>query len=76
MGEALLARGALSPLIHGTWAAIVDGVLWCERRGGRLRVSMLVLGVFFGVVALHGLWEWTIGAVPIEIPLPALRLPS
>lgn len=46
MGEALLARGALSPLIHGTWTAIVAGILWRERRDGRLRVSMPVVGAF------------------------------
>lgn len=37
---------------------------------------MPVLGAFSGVVVLHGLWEWTIGAVPLAVTVPGLRLPA
>jgi protease PrsW len=70
LGEVLLTRGLLSPLGHGTWAAIVAGVLWRER----FRINGAVLRAFFGVIALHGLWDWTAGAIPIGIPLPGLML--
>jgi RsiW-degrading membrane proteinase PrsW (M82 family) len=74
MGEVLLARGVLAPLVHGTWAAIAAGVLWRERRGARMRVSKPVLVAFFGVVILHGLWEWSVSAVPLGIAVPGLSL--
>ena len=74
LGEVLLTRGLLSPLGHGTWAAIVAGVLWRERREGRFRVNGAVLRAFFGVVMLHGLWDWTASAIPIGIALPGLML--
>lgn len=75
LGQVLLSRGLLSPLAHGTWAAIVAGALWRERaRVGHFRVNWPVLRAFFGVVLLHGLWDWTAGAIPIEIGLPGLML--
>jgi protease PrsW len=74
MGEVLLARGVLAPLVHGTWAAIVAGVLWRERRGVRMRVSRPVLVAFFGVVILHGLWEWSVSVLPLGIAVPGLSL--
>jgi protease PrsW len=74
LGEVLLTRGLLSPLGHGTWAAIVAGVLWRERREGLFRVNGAVLRAFFGVVILHGLWDWTASAIPIGIALPGLML--
>ena len=74
LGEVLLNRGLLSPLGHGTWAAIVAGVIWRERGAGRLRINRAVLRAFVGVVVLHGLWDWTVGAIPIELELPGLML--
>ena len=75
LGQVLLNRAMLAPLGHGTWAAIVAGVLWRERRKGRLRINGPVLRTFFGVVALHGLWDWTALAIPIglELPVPMLH---
>lgn len=70
LGEVLLIRGFLAPLGHGTWAAIVAGVLWRER----FRINWAVLRAFFGVIVLHGLWDWTASAIPIGIPLPGLML--
>jgi protease PrsW len=74
LGEVLLTRGLLSPLGHGTWAAIVAGVLWRERQEGLFRINGAVLRAFFGVVILHGLWDWTASAIPIGIALPGLML--
>lgn len=74
LGQVLLGRGLLAPLGHGTWAAIVAGVLWRERRGGRLRLNGGVLRAFFGVAALHGLWDWAASVLPIAITLPGLML--
>ena len=70
LGEVLLSRGLLSPLGHGTWAAIVAGVLWRER----FRINWAVLRAFLGVIVLHGLWDWTASAIPIGIDLPGLML--
>ena len=74
LGEVLLTRGLLSPLGHGTWAAIVAGVLWRERQERLFRINGAVLRAFFGVVILHGLWDWTASAIPIGIALPGLML--
>jgi hypothetical protein len=38
------------------------------------RVNGAVLRAFFGVVILHGLWDWTASAIPIGIALPGLML--
>jgi len=74
MGEALVARGVLAPLVHGTWAAIVAGVLWRERCGVPARISWPVLLAVFGVVVLHGLWEWSGSLIPLGITVPGLSL--
>lgn len=72
MGEVLLARGVLAPLVHGTWAAIVGGVLWRESRSVRVRISWPVWLAFIGVVVLHGRWEWSVSVVSLGIAVPGL----
>ena len=52
-----LLRGLLSPLGHGTWTAILAGVLFRESQGSHFRVNMAVIGAYLGVVVLHGLWD-------------------
>jgi protease PrsW len=52
-----LLRGLLSPLGHGTWTAILVGVLFRESAAGRFRVNRKVLGAYLVVVGLHGLWD-------------------
>jgi RsiW-degrading membrane proteinase PrsW (M82 family) len=53
----MLWRGLLSPLGHGTWTAILTGVLFRESRDGHFRLSRAVIGAYLLVVILHGLWD-------------------
>jgi RsiW-degrading membrane proteinase PrsW (M82 family) len=52
-----LLRGVLSPLGHGTWTAILAGVLFRETRKRRFRLDRSVLGAYLTVSLLHGLWD-------------------
>ncbi len=52
-----LLRGLFSPFSHGTWTAILAGVLFLQSRGGRLRLSWTTLWAYLAVAALHGLWD-------------------
>lgn len=52
-----LLRGFLSPVGHGTWTAILTGILFRESVAGRFRVNVRVLGAYFTVSILHGLWD-------------------
>lgn len=72
LGQVLLTRGLLAPLAHGTWTAIVAGVLWRERKNGHFHLNRKVLGAFSLAVVLHALWDWTAGALPIDIETPGI----
>ena len=52
-----LLRGVLSPVGHGTWTAILASVLFRESAAGRFRINGKVVGAYFMVVILHGLWD-------------------
>jgi protease PrsW len=52
-----LLRGLLAPVGHGTWTAILASVLFRESRGNRFHINRKVLGAFFTVAILHGLWD-------------------
>jgi len=52
-----LLRGLLSPLGHGTWTAILIGVLFRESAPGRYHVNGKVVGTYLLVVLLHALWD-------------------
>jgi protease PrsW len=52
-----LLRGILSPVGHGTWTAILAGVLFRESRQGHFRLTRAVIGAYLTVVVLHGLWD-------------------
>jgi protease PrsW len=52
-----LLRGVLSPLGHGTWTAILAGVLFRERRNRHFRLDRAVIGAYVTVSLLHGLWD-------------------
>jgi RsiW-degrading membrane proteinase PrsW (M82 family) len=73
LGDVLLTRGLLAPLGHGTWTAIVVGTIWRERmRGGWLNGR--TFRGFGTAVLLHWLWDWTAGALPIDVSLPGYVL--
>ncbi|HEY8805034.1 MAG TPA: PrsW family glutamic-type intramembrane protease [Clostridium sp.] len=52
-----LLRGILSPLGHGTWTAILAGVLLRESAPRKFRLNLRVIGAYITVVVLHGLWD-------------------
>jgi len=52
-----LLRGILSPLCHGTWTAILAGVLLRESAPRKFRINLRVIGAYVTVVVLHGLWD-------------------
>lgn len=52
-----LLRGLLSPIGHGTWTAILAGVLFRESQAGRFRINRRVWGAYLTVATLHGLWD-------------------
>ncbi len=58
-----LLRGLFSPLGHGTWTAILVGVLFRESTPGRFRVNRRVIGAYLTVAILHGLWDGLPGFV-------------
>jgi RsiW-degrading membrane proteinase PrsW (M82 family) len=70
LGEVLLTRGLLSPMAHGAWTALVVGVFW--REGKRLTPAVLL--AFAVAVALHALWNFASGAIPIELAIPGVEL--
>ena len=52
-----LLRGLLSPLSHGTWTAILAGVLFRESGADRFRFNRTVLRAYLMVSVLHSLWD-------------------
>ena len=59
----MLIRGLFSPLGHGTWTAILVGVMFRESRDGHFHINRAVIGAYLTVVILHGLWDGLPGAV-------------
>jgi RsiW-degrading membrane proteinase PrsW (M82 family) len=58
-----LLRGILSPLGHGTWTAILAGVLFRESAPHRFHITRKVIGAYLTVVILHGLWDGLPGLI-------------
>ncbi len=58
-----LLRGLMSPLGHGTWTAILVGVLFRESRQGHFHINLKVIGAYLTVVILHGLWDGLPGVI-------------
>lgn len=52
-----LLRGALSPVGHGTWTAILASQLFSESGLYGYNINYKVIGAFITVVTLHGLWD-------------------
>ncbi|MBC2582328.1 PrsW family intramembrane metalloprotease [Clostridium sp. DJ247] len=63
-----LIRGILSPLGHGTWTAILAGVLLRERSPKRLHFNTKVIAAYVTVVLLHGFWDGLPSIVSIFTP--------
>ncbi|AUY54164.1 PrsW family intramembrane metalloprotease [Streptomyces sp. CB01881] len=59
--ETEILRGVLAPVGHILWTAILGGVLFRERRGGRFRLTLPVVLTYLGVALLHALWDSTSG---------------
>ena len=68
-----LLRGFLSPVGHGTWTAILTGVLFRESEAGRFRLNLRVLGAYLTVSLLHGLWDGLPGLMAARF-LPGLDI--
>ena len=60
-----LLRGILSTVGHGTWTAILASVLFRESDGKRFHINRKVLGAYFTVAILHGLWDGVPGLIAI-----------
>ncbi len=74
-----LVRGALTPVGHGLWAALVGGALFASARGGKLRMSWNVAGWLAVAIGLHALWDMSLGMASAIVVLadggtPTLRL--
>jgi RsiW-degrading membrane proteinase PrsW (M82 family) len=69
-----LLRGVLAPVGHGTWTALLAGVLFREGGIRRFRLDRAVLGAYLTVVALHGLWDGLPTSLELVLPL-GLGLP-
>lgn len=70
-----LLRGALAPVGHGTWTALLASVLFREGMATHFRLNRAVLGAFLLVVVLHGLWDGLPDAVEIGLPF-GISLPA
>jgi RsiW-degrading membrane proteinase PrsW (M82 family) len=73
--EITLLRGALSPVGHGTWTALLASVLFREGMAARFRLNRYVVGAFLLVVVLHGLWDGLPGGLEFMLPL-GIGLPA
>jgi len=64
-----LLRGVLAPVGHGTWTALLAGVLFRESGARRFRLDRAVVGAFLTVVLLHGLWDGLPASLEVVLPL-------
>ena len=55
--EITLFRGLLSPMMHGTWTAILASVLFRESRDSRFLINLQVIGAYIFVSILHSIWN-------------------
>ncbi len=52
-----LIRGAIAPVGHGAWTAILASVIFSESGLRGYNLTGKVIGAFVTVVVLHGLWD-------------------
>lgn len=50
-------RGLLTPVGHALWTSLVAGALFAAARGGKLRLTVGVLGWLAVVIVLHMAWD-------------------
>lgn len=62
---ATAVRSLLTPFGHAVWTAILAAVLFRESKANQFRITWPVIGTYFGVALLHGLWDSLPGLVPI-----------
>lgn len=58
-----LLRGLLMPLGHGTWTAILAGVMFRESAPEHFHINRQVVGAYLTVAILHGLWDGLPGLI-------------
>lgn len=68
-----LLRGILAPLGHGTWTAILVGILFRESAKGRFNVNIRVSSAYLLVILLHGLWDG-LPSILYQFPLTIVTL--
>ncbi len=68
-----LFRGVLAPVGHGTWTAILGGVVFRESRPQSFRITRAVLLAYLTVAALHGLWDGLPGVLT-AVGAPGMEL--
>ncbi len=64
-----LLRGIASPVGHGTWTAILSGVLFRESSRRGYTINSKVISAYLTVVILHGLWDGLPFAINFIIPI-------
>ncbi len=58
--ESVILRGLLAPLGHGLWTAVLGMFLFrASERRNRLRISGPLVGMYFAMVGLHFLWDFS-----------------
>ena len=58
--ESVVLRGLLAPLGHGLWTAVLGMFLFhASERRNRLRISGPLVGMYFAMVGLHFLWDFS-----------------
>jgi protease PrsW len=63
-----LARGLVAPLGHGTWTAILGGMLFRESAPGRYRLTRPLLLTYLLVSCLHAAWDGLPGLLAVVLP--------
>jgi RsiW-degrading membrane proteinase PrsW (M82 family) len=57
VAQITLFRGLLSPMMHGTWTAILASVLFRESRDNRFCINLRVIGAYMFVSIQHSMWN-------------------
>ncbi len=69
LNQNLQLRGLLAPMGHGTWTAIIAGVIWFTRARGKKWYSAPLWIAYVAMALLHALYDISIGAKVGQISL-------